>query len=99
MTFFAISCKFFFQILTYLEEKKKVQPLWLLRWHSTAIFKDTWGIYVSYSDSGADMSKVCFPASLRHTNVLIKANFNFAQCSLCKHTEALHDELQQRQLV
>lgn len=93
MTFFAISCKFFFQILAYLEEKRKVQPLGLLCQYSTAIFKDAWGINISYCDSSADRSNVCFPASLRHTNVLIKANFNIAQYSLCKHTEALHDEL------
>lgn len=70
MTLFAISCKFFFQILAYLEEKKNVQPLWLLHQYSTALFKDSLGMHISYYDSSADTANVCFPASLRHTNVL-----------------------------
>lgn len=43
MTFFAISCKFFFQILAYLEEKKKV-IVTFMPVLNLAIFKDT-GVY------------------------------------------------------
>lgn len=60
MTFFAISCKFFFQILAYLEEKKK-SPIIVtfMPVLNLAFFKETGSIQVVYCDSSADTSTVC----------------------------------------
>lgn len=68
MTFFAISCKFFFQILTYLEGKKKKSTIVaFIPENSAAIFKNT-RLYVWVTDCSVGMSEVTFLLCLGQTS-------------------------------
>lgn len=69
MTFFAISCKFFFQILAYLEGKKKKPKKTIVTFipELSSYLQEHWGIRVSNHDCSVGMSEVTFLLHLGHT--------------------------------
>lgn len=65
MTFFSISCKFFFQILAYLEGKKKSTIVAFIP-ELSSYLQEHWGIRVSNCDCSVGMSEVTFLLCLGH---------------------------------